>query len=731
MTGKISDSPSIEQLTGLAHRLRRETSAEETRIAMMALNCLAESREPASPLPKQWRKLVDHVRSMEISERRRFVSRMNERTNTPSEPDSEQAVEPPGAPFQPEGRLSFPEDRYWQDPEKPLGEPLSAEQCEEYCKKLAGEGAVKLALQLCERAVEKYRKQGNLGKVHSLRAFAATELGTAIHPALKKSFVSRESSQEGTYVSRADAGSVKVGTLHGERRKIVSADGKERECCVLDFQLVHAEQERRDLWLHSYNEAEKEKLQVLDAKEKEFLDKIDSVGFERLDDPEVAQRMKAWDDERKQISARKKALADDILLHRLDEDVQGTSRYLPGQYRSIECRYEKIAYPFFRDGHYDEGQNFYVVDEKRPQFKKEMVVEFRGIGKIRLGIDQTCTSSYGSVSVELFDPSSPKVMEQAHIMLASVGLGACLTQGGPADLMRTEVLHLFRSFYPRSAFEIEKEKSSFEIPVSSLRRKIIEKEPGMEKIFKKYFFDHPELIQEEEVFPGSSTFNIQDFGDLVRESGGIGLIAGITSRTFEETAEALCQICENGAWSTKERFQRGIIVEGASPQADFTSGGADSVFTRMVTATMIAEDATISTSPLFSVQVLYDLDAVGLCGTYGYGHDCYGIRSKFFGHLEYSQRQSLPELAETLSRTSNEVMIRRRISPKYIRRIVVQNPEERENIISVIRKRGLLEKRGDVEYFHGRSVQEFITVADQFSEDLWRSSGTPFGGREQ
>lgn len=723
MQGEISSSYADKSFIEHIDRLVEETPPDETRIVLKVLDELVRSKEALSQIPERWREVVENIQKGSGGKRaylcelasKHIARRVLPETKAKKTKIAEES--PPPVSFS--ERLSFPEDKYSLYLQKANEGLLSAEECESLCREAASKGAVSQALELCEKAVEKYRVENRTDKIYTLRAFAATKLSSAIHPLLKDlrtSIFPREIWENGTYIPHVDAGAVKFGLLHGEKRKTVSAQGIERESCIFDFQLVHAEQERRNKWLNQYDEPERKQLDYFDAQLKIIKDKSETADYEN---PGYEALMEELSKKRKGILEDRARLVLNKALYNLNKDLLGTKQHLPEQYRNIKCRYEKVQYPFFRDGHYLDNKTFVLMGEEAPI--EELVVEFEGIGKVRLGIDQRCVSSYGSVRVELDNPSSPNAAEQIHTMLASMGLGMCLTQSSPADIARAKVFHLFRSFYPRAAFEIETEKSSFEMPILSLIEKIIAKEPQMEGIFQKYLIEHPSLIQEEESVLGAAMLNIRDFGELVRQKGGIGLIAGISAKTLDAQVTSLCEICLTGPTSTKERFQKGLIIEGASPQEDFRSGGADSVFTRMVTVPMIEQRVAISASPLFEIQVLYDLDAVGLCGTFGYAQDHYGRRSKSSDPI-YAQRQSLLELVATLpaEACTNEVMIRQRISPRYIKRIVVNTQEQKDQLIDQIRKKELLLEHSGIEYFYEKPIEKFIVVADELSPNLWK-----------
>ena len=65
-------------------------------------------------------------------------------------------------------------------------------------------------------------------------------------------------------------------------------------------------------------------------------------------------------------------------------------------------------------------------------------------------------------------------------------------------------------------------------------------------------------------------------------------------------------------------------------------------------------------------------------------------------------------------------MIRQRISPRYIKRIVVNTQEQKDQLIDQIRKKELLLEHSGIEYFYEKPIEKFIVVADELSPNLWK-----------
>lgn len=352
---------------------------------------------------------------------------------------------------------------------------------------------------------------------------------------------------------------------------------------------------------------------------------------------------------------------------------------------------------------------------------KARIIHFEGVGTISIGNDPKCLSQYNRIQVDL-DPSlsEEEAGEKLNILFAACGLGAVASSTREEDTQRIKILQLFRAFYPREAFIFERDMMSFEESVESLKKRILDKIPEMRRKFDLYL----DKMYQQEVHSGESVWAVKGLADEVRKLGGVGLMAGIGADSFLDTVPRLISLLKFGALSTQERFRLGLIVHGVSSESDITSGGADFVFTRLLTKKMTAaaEDYIFSGQ----IQVFYNLDLIErvCCNYYG---DFGGTKDPY----SYRLRSSIFELAKHCETSPhdlrlNEVCVYSRILPQFIQGIMVPNEAAKKELINILRKEGLLTNNDEgEECVNGVPVDRFIRAGALFQLDYWSPESLP------
>lgn len=357
------------------------------------------------------------------------------------------------------------------------------------------------------------------------------------------------------------------------------------------------------------------------------------------------------------------------------------------------------------------------------QFAQECVIDFKGVGKIKIGNSPNVRTAYNQLSIEL-DPSIPnhQASEKLIILFAALGLGAVASTSRPEDIERFKVMQLLRGYYPKEAYFFEREAKSFEESVVGLKACIEAKIPDMKAKFQKYLVDHPELMYQQEVYPGQFVWSIKGLANEVRKAGAIGLMQGVGHEynSIEKNVKQVVSMLKAGALSTQDRFQAGIMAQGASTVKDIVSGGAESVFLRMVTKSMPKEIKMYALKG--GMQILYDLDLIERVG-YVYPDDCYGEKHP----TKYQFRPNAVQLALKLEQTvfsaskyvDNEVCVRNRIPPQFIKAIRVNDDSEKGQLIDAIKLEGLVNKDGEgKERINGILLDQFIVTGD-FKNEYW------------
>jgi hypothetical protein len=208
-----------------------------------------------------------------------------------------------------------------------------------------------------------------------------------------------------------------------------------------------------------------------------------------------------------------------------------------------------------------------------------------------------------------------------------------------------------------------------------------------------------------EVFPGHFTAVNPAQADEYRKLGVKYLFAGVGS--LESVLKILTG---DGLMSTLERFDRGILVNGASSAEDIETGGADYVFTRMVTKDAGATQIDYAfASGQYQIQI--DPQILERTDWFAYPSDTYGnTESSSFVDRKYGE-----ELMKSLVRhgssyaTNNEVMFHRGISKESFSGILTQSEHARSQLITALKEAG-------VERIGGKPLNKAVKVQTRMIE---------------
>ena len=379
----------------------------------------------------------------------------------------------------------------------------------------------------------------------------------------------------------------------------------------------------------------------------------------------------------------------------------------------------------------DGGTHCFKVRNKRGDFSNEgfkIEEDVQNVWKITIPdvLDVSIVKNpeigclYNNISVEL-NPKLPneKKLEVFHQLFTMLGLSSIVCPKRPEDEERIKIAQLFRTYYPREAWEIERTPEFYETPVEKLKKQIVDRVPDMRNIFYKYLVESPHLLKKDNIYPGKDVWSVNDLSSQMREVGAYGLYATILGEaryhmSLEETAHRVASILKNGLLSTKDRFETGFLIEGSEANGVLKSGGGDHVFTRLCTKNTQVDFSTVCNNGDGRVALLFNLDAINR-GSYAYAADNYGQKNSF-NNKDYQQRPNLIEFAKNLGKQhfQNEVMIPRRIKPVDISGIVVPNKKYKKDLTRELKKAG-------IKSFNGKKLNVFIHVAKKgpAQKKLW------------
>ncbi len=340
-------------------------------------------------------------------------------------------------------------------------------------------------------------------------------------------------------------------------------------------------------------------------------------------------------------------------------------------------------------------------------------IHLEGLGKITIGADPNCITLYDKISIQM---EKGKNLYDFHEALAFLNLEDALRQSANEDVERMKLGHLFRIFKPRDATPFERTESFFSLSLEDFKKEILTLSPEMESIFAKYL---PKM-ELREIVPGRMRFAIDGLSDELTAKGALGLTAGLMGAgSAQETYERVASILKMGMMSSETRRDNHVGRPGLSWGADYFTGGADSVFTQIVT------DKNKSYNDFWyhsDVRFLISPKALEN-GTYQYHDDAFGTRKTWAWWLEamYLERDNIFEFLDTERasfRGDNEVMLKERLAPELITGIVVNDFKMKNGILNYLRDKNIvqLDSSGNETIF-SKPVDEFISVGNKIRQD--------------
>ena len=210
-----------------------------------------------------------------------------------------------------------------------------------------------------------------------------------------------------------------------------------------------------------------------------------------------------------------------------------------------------------------------------------------------------------------------------------------------------------------------------------------------------------------EVYPGYFTVYDPKLAEAAEQAGAAYLYS------TADNPERVHGILSGGQKSSLTRYAEGILIEGMSSAEDFNTGGARSVFSRLVTRSAI-ERARASTETGSKARfndwggerpykLILDRRILGRTDWYGFTGDCYGDTKKVTGQ---NRGTNIIQAIDQKYSASNEIMFPFGNDPKFVRGVVTSTEEQREQLIAYLTQRGITE-------IQGRPLVEAIMVSSK------------------
>ncbi len=362
-------------------------------------------------------------------------------------------------------------------------------------------------------------------------------------------------------------------------------------------------------------------------------------------------------------------------------------------------------------------------------------ITFEGLGSVQIGDsldnleslleDEKTTSLtlpnlHDRVIVRL---EATKTLFDLHQLLSMLSLEEGIAVSTPEDQEIHKLRFLFHIFAPREATPFEWKRDFWSLSSEELKATLLEKSPEMKEVLETYL---PKM-EKYEILPGRMRYKIPGLSEAAYAKGARALVSSITGAySSEELCDRLASILKMGMISQEMRAFYGINKNGLGGEGiDFLTGGADSIFTQMLTEKNCREQAPLNDfyyTRRNGISLLFPLENLG-SGTYQYLDDTYGVRRTdglFFGNA-YLDRLNILEFTDTLQSSSevmsgNEIMFKERIFPGAV---LVENESQKEDLLNGLRMRGVVQlDSNNQETILHIPVERFFRVGKTITEEL-------------
>ncbi|MFO0729023.1 MAG: hypothetical protein U1E65_34910 [Myxococcota bacterium] len=219
----------------------------------------------------------------------------------------------------------------------------------------------------------------------------------------------------------------------------------------------------------------------------------------------------------------------------------------------------------------------------------------------------------------------------------------------------------------------------------------------------------------QEVYPGYFTVLDPSLSVELEKAGARYLYS------TSDNAERVWQMLSGGQKSSMTRFQEGVLIQGKSSDADFGTGGAFSVFSRLVTDSIIKKarrEGTGTGGYSYSPTAFYDWGGsrpfklilnrriLDRTDWYGYNGDNFGRST---GLTAENHGQRIINTINSNFSMSNEVMFPVGNDPSYVDFVVAPTEEKKKELVDFLTSKGMTE-------INGKKVEDFVIVHTKLFE---------------
>ncbi len=379
-----------------------------------------------------------------------------------------------------------------------------------------------------------------------------------------------------------------------------------------------------------------------------------------------------------------------IFEERLRAILQGLNTMSPEEKRDFALYFQSSQMKVRSDAAYFVGKNCKIGDNASE-------VTLDGLGSLMLG-----PTDYYSFKNHVKVTLGPRVtLDSFHRFLSIFGLQDAVEKSSAEELEKIKMAVLFKTYFPKEAYDAEKEDAFFMLPLNQLKGKIIENIPAMKDLFEQ------QTVTKNELFPGCVRYGVK-IDQAAYSQGARALTTAVMGPT---NPEKLAMILKYGLLSHESRDRNGIIEGGINYKFGYTLGGAQSVFTQMISSQDVDKRLSFHAIGYQSpIRLLISLEALDL--------NPYQFFLCLGGRKDSEHYRSRPALLDFIVRRSeweigHEVMIPR-VLPEHIKAMIVNSQELKDQLISQFKKSGLILNNR----INGIPIDAFIHTEEHLTPDM-------------
>lgn len=242
--------------------------------------------------------------------------------------------------------------------------------------------------------------------------------------------------------------------------------------------------------------------------------------------------------------------------------------------------------------------------------------------------------------------------------------------------------------------------------------KVSELHKALEKVGIDPNSDRVKNLRFEEVYPGYFTVIDPALPDELKAAGARYLYS------TSDNPERVWTMLTGGQKASLTRFQEGLIIQGKSSDSDFGTGGASSVFSRLVTDSIIQKAKKDTSSSSYSdtnfndwsgsrpYKLIINRRALARTDWYAYNADRFGRTTDL--KAENHGSAIVKTINGSYSR-SNEVMFPVGNDPSFVDFVVAPSEAKKKELVDFLLSKGLTE-------LNGKPVDELVIVRTKFFE---------------